>query len=315
MISDVIFTIAGLGLLLLLLTAALSPLETLSWWAGWTDRELSGEDQTDPDPEPGHAAKKVFIVYLSGIASISGRFLIARERAFLDGLATKLPDATVISNVFPYSPKGLPLLGAQRFFNRLWRMLQKTKLDGRQSLLSLLINMRNVFQVMVSADHRYGPIFNQGAAHVIESALLRAGYRANARIPIVLIGYSGGAQIAVGAAPFLRARFKAPIDIVSIGGVMASDPGLHIIRRLDHFCGANDRVEKVGATMFPERWSLLAHSEWNQAKKDGRVRIHRMADMGHAGPRGYFGLPKKPGGSNNERLQAVVADALSSANR
>lgn len=314
MISGILLLSIGVALIALFVTAALSPIETLSWWAGWTEEELRPPERDNIDPPRAGDAATQYIVYLSGVASLSGRFVLPRERAFLKQLKIHLPDAVIIDDVFPYSPAGLPLLESPRIFERVWRFVQKMKLEGRHTILAALINFRNVFQVMVSADHRYGPIFNQGAATIIETALARAGYRKGVGAPITIIGYSGGGQIAIGAAAFLASRLKAPIDIYSIGGVMASDPGLHFVRRLHHFFGDKDGVQRLGAVMFPERWPLLAHSEWNLAKRDGRIALHPMRDMRHAGPRGYFGLVKFNGRANSERTLDAVTALLRSAN-
>lgn len=309
MISSVLFTLIILAAAALLITAAFSPIETLSWWAGWTEDEL---DNVVParlsSPENNQCGP--FVIYLSGIASISGHYLIPREKTFIKGLKSRLPGATIIADVFPYSPSGVHLLASPRRFEQLWRWLQKLKLQGRRSFLAALINLRNVYQVMISADHRYGPIYNQGAAQAIEAALLATGYAPSSGAPIIIIGYSGGAQIAVGAATFLKARLSAPIDVISIGGVIASDPGLNTLRRLHHIFGDGDNVRRFGALMFPERWRIVANSEWNEAKRDGRISFYRMNDMLHAGPRGYFGLPKKDGVSNNQRTLDEVVEII-----
>ena len=192
----------------------------------------------------------------------------------------------------------------------MWRWLQNIKLQGRRSVLSVLIKIRNIYQVMISADHRYGPIYNQGAAQAIETALLGAGYKPSGGAPIIIIGYSGGGQFAVGAATFLRARLSAPIDVISIGGVIASDPGFHALRRLHYIFSDGDNIRKFGALMFPERWKLMAHSEWNTARREGRIIFHEMENMIHAGPRGYFGMPKRDGVSNNQRTLDKVVEIL-----
>jgi len=309
LITSILFTLIILASAALLVTAAFSPLETLSWWAGWTEDELDIVGPA-PLPSPEDNQPGPYVVYLSGIASISGQYLIPREKAFIKGIRNRLPDATVITDVFPYAASGVHLIAPPRSFERLWRWLQKIKLQGRRSVLSVLIKIRNVYQVMISADHRYGPIYNQGAAQAIETALLGAGYTPNSSAPIIIIGYSGGAQIAVGAVTFLKARLSAPIDVISIGGVIASDPGLNAIDRLHYVCGDGDNVRRFGAVMFPERWSVMANSEWNTAKREGRISFHKMADMLHAGPQGYFGLPKKDGVSNNQRTLERVVDIL-----
>ena len=307
MISSVLLAALLLGLLALVITAALAPLETLSWWGGWTEEELGDM----PPPEPGQAdACQRYIVYLSGVASLSGQFLLPREKAFIRAMKIRMPGAVIISDVFPYSPQGLPLLETPRLFGQLWRRVQKFKIDERQTILSVLINVRNIFQVMVSADHRYGPIFNQGASSVIEAALLDHGYRRGCGAPVTIIGYSGGAQVAVGAASFLRARLGAPIDVISLGGVIASDPGLGYLRHLHHIVGERDNIQKLGAVMFPERWAVLPMSEWNTARREGRTQIHKLPNMIHAGTRGYFGRPPVNGVSNAERTLELVAGLI-----
>lgn len=308
MISSVLIAAIGLAVFALVLTAALSPLETLSWWAGWTEKELG---ETPPEPKGDADNHRRYIVYLSGVASISGRFLLPREKAFIRRLRKKFPDAVIVSDVFPYSPKGLPLLASPRLFDRLWRRAQKFQISERQTVLSVLINLRNIFQVMVSADHRYGPIFNQGAAGVIETALLENGYRRGGGAPIAIIGYSGGAQVAVGAAPFLTERLRAPIDVISIGGVIASDPGLPFVRKLHHIAGDSDNIQRLGAILFPERWPLLGYSTWNTAKREGRIEMHQLDNIIHSGVKGYFGRPPVNGVSNSERTADKLAALLS----
>jgi len=315
MISSILLVALGFGIFALIITAALSPLETLSWWAGWTEAELEdplpeGRKNTDTNTNTASDTPQ-YVVYLSGVASLSGNFLLPRERSFIRKLRKLAPNAIVISDVFPYSPQGLPLLESPRLFDRTWRRVQKLKLDGRESILSALINLRNIFQVMVSADHRYGPIFNQGAANVIEHALLKAGYSSGSGAPITIIGYSGGAQVAVGATSFLAARFEAPISVISLGGVIASDPGLQYIKTLHHIVGDGDKIQKLGAIIFPERWAIVRHSNWNIAKHEKRIKQYTLPDMVHAGVFGYFGRPKRNGISNAERLLNLIIQLLS----
>ena len=309
MITTLIIIAGALAALALLVTAALSPLETLSWWAGWTEREIDNDEPTDAVNETKMDSMAThYVVYLSGIASISGAYLQPREKSFIAALRRACPDVKILDNVFPYSPAGLPLLASPRLFDRLWRWVQKAKLQGRATILAALINMRNVFQVLISADHRYGPIFNQGAADVIERALRNAGFRAGA--PVTIIGYSGGAQVAIGAASFLKARLETPLEVISVGGVMASDPGLHFVDRLHHFHGTGDKIERLGAIIFPERWSAMRHSQWNAGKRDGRIVLYKRDEIQHAGPRGYFGRIKFDKRSNSEKLLPDIVEII-----
>src|SRR6201999_4451186 len=120
-----------------------------------------------------------------------------------------------------------------------------------------LVNLRNIFQVAVSVDHRYGPFFNLGAAEGIVSALQAHGYRVGSGCPLVLIGYSGGAQVSLGTATYLASLVKAPIQVISIGGVMSADPGCYSIQHLYHLFGAADTMDRIGKIAFAGRWPLM----------------------------------------------------------
>ena len=279
---------------------------------GWLDGSRPQRSRGKPKngDEEGEAQARLCIVYLSGVASLSGRFLYRRERKFLRQLRERHPDAVVIDNVFPYSPSGMALLARSRLFDRLYRRVQKLQLQQREPLLSALISLRNIFQVLVSSDHRYGPIFNQGTAHSIQRALrARKVERSNCN-RIIIIGYSGGGQIAVGAAPFLADAFRADVEVVSIGGVISSDPGLNHVKALHYFYGERDHIQRLGALMFSDRWGLSANSAWNIAKREKRIRFHKMPAVAHSGAKGYYGLPINGGHSNLRRTLDQVSDAI-----
>jgi hypothetical protein len=156
-----------------LLAAALAPLESMSWWAGWSNADIEPGslvgatepvDTTSERPPhfPERPAPKAYIVYLSGIASISGDQRMPREDMLLERLHHALPDTVMVADVFPYSPSGAPLMRSPRLFARAWAALDRARLT-RIGVLAQLVNMRNLFQVLVSADERYGQI---GRAHV-----------------------------------------------------------------------------------------------------------------------------------------------------
>jgi len=305
MIVSTISLIASISVFALIVAAALSPIESLSWWAGWTDKEA--EEDTKPLLVSSSASETKFIVYLSGVSTMAGHYLTDRELRFISQLQERIPTVKVISDIFPYSPSGAPLLAAPRLFDRLWRLLLARRLKGR-SAMSFLANLRNIFQVLVSADNRYGPIFNFGASQVIAEALERHGYLIGSSAPVTIIGYSGGAQIGLGATPFLTSQLDAPVDVISLGGVLASGPGVGAVRKLHRLYGAADRVHRLGYFLFPERWGVYAHSKWNKAKKEGRIMPQQIGAMKHAGPKGYFGMRKARDGRQfiDHTIEAVA---------
>lgn len=270
-----------------LLAGALAPFEALGWWAGWygdegrNDKSLQLENPAKPVSDKQH-----FVVFLSGINSVSGDSYTKREQAFLNCLATTLPEVELVTDIFPYSVMNRALTG-QRLFARFWRWVSERKLSG-PGMTGFLINVRNLWQVAVSADSRYGPIYNHGVAGTIMSGLGRHGYPLGSGLPITIIGYSGGAQIAAGAAPHLKRRVEAPLQVISLGGVLSADPGLWSLQALYHLFGERDSVQRIGAIFSPGRWRWLPFSRWQKAKQQGIVKLVPLLAADHTGNKGYL---------------------------
>ena len=282
--TDLVGVLLTLGALAALVALVSSPFETLGWWGTWlnpyADEPLpTGRAETEPD------RPRAYVVYLSGIGSISGDELLASEVRFLDALDAALPHCRVVRSVFPYSPAGRSLLTGQRVFQWLWRRLERSRRSGGGTAPAL-INLRNLFQVMVAADHRYGPVYGFGLAQTVVQHLTRAGY--DAGMPVILLGSSGGGQISLAAAPYLAAALDAPIGVVTVGGVMASDRGLDHVVRLTSLAGSKDGVHRLGRRVFPGRWPFMAESRWNRARAEGRLVERVIGPMGHAGKGAYF---------------------------
>ena len=105
---------------------------------------------------------------------------------------------------------------------------------------------------------------------------------------MTIIGYSGGGQVAVGAAAYLKEIIHAPVTVVSLGGIMASDEGLLALENLYHLAGRRDRVQRLGPLFFPGRWPILPYSAWNQAKAKGIIHLVDMGPTDHTGRGGYL---------------------------
>jgi len=278
--------LAVLAFLALLLAGALAPLEALGWWAGWYGRRT--EEHPVPLPSDSEAPPEQFVVFLSGIHSVAERAFARREVVLLERLRERLPRARILE-VFPYSVTNNALTG-QRFFARFWRWALKMKLSRRTlaNMAGMLINLRNLWQVAVSADRRYGPIYNHGSADLITEALLAAGYVPASGTRVTLIGYSGGGQIALGAAGHLDDILGVPVEVIALGGVMASDPAALQVHHLHDLYGLHDNIRRVSTAMFAGRWPLLRYSPWNQARSKGLVSETVLGPMGHTGGEGYL---------------------------
>ncbi len=308
-----ILTIFGVLVLSIFVWAALSPFETLGWWAGWFGDKIY--DDSNPPSESmlaRSASAECFVIFLSGVGRVSGEAISFREQDFLQRLSVALPQAVLVDDIFPYSFNNLPL-SAQPYLGWLWRWALRTKRSG-PALVGYLINIRNIIQCFTSVDRRYGPMFNQGLAEVLMAGLLRHGYRPDSRIPVYVIGYSGAGQMAVGPARYLKEWVQAPVYVITIGGVFGSDPSLLVIDHLYRLVGDNDKIERY-RMIAPGNWSFFATSEWNRALRQGKITRIGMGPMHHTGGGGYLDAKRElPDGTKFvDRTVQVITKVIHSS--
>lgn len=286
-VSWILDQLGGLLQLVLALTFLLllcSPFETLGWYAGWTRSRAADEIPPPTDPETGGDGP--FLVYLTGVAGFSGAFLARRERGFLDRLRARLPGLRVVDDVFPFSVNNNPLDG-DRPLRALWNWLHQRRQRLPNNVFDVLIVIRNICQVLVSADPRYGPAYNGGVAREVARRLSAQGFPVGGEV--TLLAYSGGAQIAVGMAPELRRLLGARIRVVSLGGVYTDDPGVASVLSITDLRGSRDWfVPAIGGLFYPGRWPWLASSVWNRWRRAGHFRILPCGPMLHVGRQDYF---------------------------
>ncbi|TVQ09368.1 MAG: CAAX protease [Leptolyngbya sp. DLM2.Bin27] len=274
------------GAIALVVGAMLAPLEALGWWAGWY-----GDDESPPAPPPsppGHVdlAAKRFIVYLDGINQATATYLPTVAR-YLDQLDQVLPpDIILVKGLLSYSVLNRALT-ENRPLAFFWRWVE-TLTQRLGPWVGMIINIRNVLIVAVSADQRFGPIYNQGIAQRVYESLMHHGYPADGGIPLTLIGYSGGGQIAMGIMPFLKRALGAPVEVISLAGVISGNSQVLEAEQLYHLVGAKDPVERLGPIMFPRRWAIAPLSYWNRAKRKGNITFIPLGPVGHQVPGGVL---------------------------
>lgn len=332
------FTTFGVELLFLLamlifsvlIAGVLAPLGALSWWAGWSGRRgnAAAGEATESDAAAEALAPPVivarpvdtsrpaehFIVYLSGIGDISATFLQAIELGYVNALEAALPGTRIIDDIFAFSVTNVGLTEEDRM-GRFWHWMKQVKArPGKAAVLGeVAINGRNMLQVAVSADQRYGPVFNYGTANTIFQNLLEAGYEPGSGVPVTLIGYSGGGQVVLASSQYLKPALGGPLQVISVGGVMADSPGIEAADEIIHLDSKLDPIQAVGDYLFPRRWPLARSSRWNKALASGKLRRIDMGPMLHNGPKGYFGpeafLPD--GRSHREATVALTVELVS----
>jgi len=303
-------TYFGIVIVFFLIWAALSPFEVMGWWAGWFgDTIYRDKNPSDGFVRTVRPGTDSYVVFLSGIGRVSTETVSYRERDFIRKMAIAMPHSVIIDDIFPYSVNNLPLTG-QPFFARLWKLALRSKLHG-PFIVGYLINVRNFWQVLISADKRYGPMFNQAAAEVILDGILRYEYDPKSDTPIYLIGSSGASQVAVGAAGYLAESVNGPIRVISLGGIFSSDPSLLAVDHVYHLFGTEDGAQKLNY-IAPGKWAIFPASEWNRIRRNGRVTAINMGPMCHLGRGSYVdGNSELPDGTSfAEHSVEVIAEIV-----
>lgn len=289
--------------------ALLAPLESLRWWSRSGYRMAGGllesPHSDDGTTTPSRSTAEHFVVYLSGVGTISGDSNSKTENRFLANLAERVPGVEVITDVFPYSVRNYAL--TQRTARRVWTRLAQARRLSATRMLSFVINLRNAFQVFVSADPRYGPTYNLGVGQVIWDCLKERGYTPGCGVPVTIIGYSGGAQVAIGASWYLEAA-GILVSVISLGGVFAETPGLDRVHHVYHLYGSKDVLQRLGGILSPGRWPTSTHSAYHRAVADGRIGFHEIGPMKHDTARWY--LDHRATGPDGRSYFQMTEDAV-----
>jgi hypothetical protein len=305
----------GVVLIVLFIAIAIAiPVSVLTWWAGWSRRAGPATAPVDHAALPAAPpAPGPFVVYLSGVGDISGEYQTRYEEHLLDSLVERVPGLVVITDVFAYSVTNMSLT-SQRELGWFWAWVNKVRLrkGGPVQLVGKnvgkLINLRNILHITVSADRRYGPIYNYGVAEMILQGLVRRGYVPGSGAPVTLLGYSGGGQIALATSGYVQATLRVPVQVVSLAGIMNSSSSLATISALTHLYGSEDHQHELGDKIFPARWTLFSGSHWGQALAEGKIRRLCLGPMTHSGRNSYLDDTVKV--ADGRSFLAVTADTI-----
>jgi len=272
----------------LALGAMAAAIAVLLWWAGWTKRAAYAPPANATPTAPAARPADRYLVYLSGVGDVSGEWISRYEQAFLAAIAARAPGTAILEDIFPFSPANRGMT-SERLLGWFWGWVHAERVrKGRLRRLGELIDVRNMLHVAASADYRYGPIYNHGTAEMIVRGLLRRGYRLGGGAPVTIMGYSGGGQVALASAGYLKATLKAPVQVISLAGIMNSSPALDWIDRLAHLYGTRDGWLRFGALIFPARWPLFRWSRWNRALAAGKIALICTGPMAHTGRGSYL---------------------------
>ena len=292
-VSDLWLLLQVIGLLLLILIPAAgiySLVTEFTFWEGWLEG-LPQPEELFAECESTQSGHRCYVVYLDGIHQLE-RDHPPRVTAFLQLLEQGLADSMLlVRGLETYTVLPVALAedaGSAWFWRRLFA-IQEHHPNGLVQLLSaVLVQANNVIKVGISSDRRYGPILNYELALKIGLRLAEAGFRPDGSSRIVLVGYSGGAEMAMGVADYLRRIGRSPVGIVSFCGVFSGNQVLRDLSGITTIVGSKDPVAAFGRIAYPGRSPLLPLSNWNKALQAGSIHRHVVLGMNHNGSRGPF---------------------------
>lgn len=279
----------------LVLWGMLAPITTIVWWLNQTAEslgfKLEGKEEKPPVLQQAAADSPnsqidCYIVFLPGVGNFSPNQITDSQKYFIDQLAARHPNCVVVKNVFPYSVvnKGL---GDNRLLAPLWKAAQ----ESDDVIGYTFIQVRNLWRFAISADDRYGPVYNLSIAQTIVARMNAAHSidRSNRPINLILLSTSGGTQVALGATAHLREWINARITVISIGGAFDGRAGFKDANHVYHLYSDSDWITALPRIVFPARWRVVAGSPVNQARRQGRYSVCDVGSQDHDGSQGYFG--------------------------
>jgi hypothetical protein len=290
--------LVGVLLLVLIPTAGIYSLVTqFAFWEGWLQGLPQLHELFDSAQMAPAGRHHRFVVYLDGIHQLE-RDHPPRVSAFLEVLEASLnADTRLVRGLEAYTVLPVALVedaGSAWFWRRLFALQEQHPNGLVQVLAALLVQANNVIKVGISSDRRYGPILNYELALKIALRLAEVGFRPDLGAELVLLGYSGGGEMAMGVADYLRRICRAPVRIISFCGVFSGNQVLEAVAGITTIVGSRDPVAAFGRIAYPGRSPLLPLSNWNKALKTGSVRRPVITGMAHHGQRGPFSEAYRP---------------------
>lgn len=298
---------------ILLIWGTFAPIGTIVWWLeqesgqGTVKRpRLSGSASNEETATVSSSPINCYIIFLTGVGDFSANQLAPGEEAFLDRLTKQHPQCMAVQDVFPYSAAN-ESLGGDRLLAPLWRAASEA--DGWLENADVIIKIRNLWRFAISIDNRYGPVYNEGIASAVVERM-EATYpiaKAQSPLKIILVGTSGGAQVALGTVSYLDRWLEEPeIIMISVGGDFSGTEGFREADQIYHLQGRQDWIEDVSRIIFPSRWPWTVGSSFNTAQRQGRYQTLISGPHSHSGATGYFGQKPIRSGSDTTYLDLTL---------
>lgn len=298
--SDWRFLLIALGGtlgLLIPISGVYSLVSQYAFWEGWLGGLPEPARLFAEAPRHGAGARPTLrrvLIYLDGIHQSELDHPV-RVSAFLDALAGQLDPSTVLlRGVETYTLMPVRLAedaGSTWFWQRVFDLQDRHPSAWIRFLCAFLVQVNNVIKVGISSDRRYGPIRHYELGLKIAMRLAELGFRPGCNVELVLIGYSGGAEMAMGVADYLLSLCRSPVRIATFCGVFSGNHRLNGVEAVTTVVGSRDPVAALGNIAYPGRMPLFPLSGWNRARQRQLVTRETIPGMNHNGDRGPFSIP------------------------
>jgi hypothetical protein len=114
---------------------------------------------------------------------------------------------------------------------------------------------------------------------------------------------------------YLAQMLAAPIQVITIGGVMSADPGCVWVQHLHYLYGADDAMDRVGKIAFAGRWPVMKQSPWNRMLGEEKITITPMGPMPTTGRWATSARSRSRMGDRGWRRRSASCARPSSPNR
>ena len=260
------------------------------FWEGW----MNGL----PDPSCLFASgsetsdrHQHYVVYLDGIHQ-SEESHPPRVSDFLGCLQASIADDTMlVKGIEAYTITNTGLRSttfAGWFWQRLFALQEHHPNRLVRFICAFCVQANNVIKVGISSDRRYGPVMNYELALKIARRLDAIGFRPHQASRIVLVGYSGGGEMAIGTAEILQQLCRVRVQVITICGVFSGNGELESVNDVAMVVGSQDPVAALGRIAYPGRLSLLPLSNWNRWQRHHSLQRYTIEGMNHNGASGPF---------------------------
>ncbi len=237
-----------------------------------------------------------FVVYLDGVGRVVRR-TTPTGQAFALALRERLAGWTIVMSMMPNDVTQHPAW-RRPATGPLWRRLSRR---SRSWLIG-----RGVWEGVVVLDRRYRDRVMADHTATIITHVQAAGYRAGSGVPVLLVGLSAGAQVALHCASDVARALIAPTDVVCLGGFADGAADLSAVRRVHAVVSWGDPAELAPVGFLPSRWVALGVGPWSRAARSRRVVRYRHDYATHIGHTGYLGDALAPDGRTRRAQSADV---------